>query len=212
MLYRLKTEADKLPISREEAQGYLKSHKDENPTLDLMLRAAVQHAEHYTGVDFGDNIWEFFLDAFPTTNIIVVNKHIVSSVAISYLVWNEGTMVNDPTTFAADQYQLVELEDCSQIVLKPDGIPNSPALGVWPDDLSEQQPAHGITITLTMKVPPFIEQAKEGILHLLAALWANRGDALAVLSSGGGKVALAQDLGRQSGAHTLLDFCAIPQI
>lgn len=212
MLYRLKTEADKLPISREQAQGYLKSHKDENRTLDLMLRTAVQHAEHYTGRDFRANVWELFLDSFPTVNTIVLNRSIVSSVVVSYLVWDDIS-ANIPTVFAADQYQLVELEDCSQIVLKPDGITNSPALGVWPDDLSDQQPAHGITITMTMKVPPFIEQAKEGILHLLAALWANRGDALAILSAGGGgNVALSQDLGRQSGAHTLLDFCAIPQI
>lgn len=210
MLYRLTEEAKKLPISREQAQDYLKSHRDENPTLDLMLRAAVQHAEHYTGVDFRANTWELLLDVFPTVDSIVLQRSIIASVAVSYLVWDDVD-TNDPTTFAADQYQLVQLEDCSEIVLRPKGITGSPAMGVWPADLSQQQPRHGITITMTMGVPPFIEQAKEGILHLLAALWTNRGDALTALQSGG-KVALCQDLGRQSGAHTLLDFCAIPQI
>lgn len=210
MLYRLKTEAPKLPISRDEAQGYLKSHRDENATLDMMLRAAVQHAEHYTGVDFRANVWDLLLDSFPTVNTIVLQRSIIASATVSYLVWDDVD-TNDPTTFAADQYQLVQLEACSEIVLRPKGITNSPALGVWPDDLSQQQPRHGITITMTMALPPFIEQAREGILHLLAALWTNRGDALTALQSGG-KVALCQDLGRQSGAHTLLDFCAIPQI
>ncbi len=64
-LYELTKAATKLPIGTEEARLYLKSSPAEDKNLGLLLRAAVQHAEGYTGVDFRANTWKLTMDGFP---------------------------------------------------------------------------------------------------------------------------------------------------
>ena len=212
--YELKTAGTVLPISVEEARLYLKSDEGEDANLALLIRAAVQHAETYTGRDFRANTWTLTLDGFPTNDRIVLRRCTVASVtAVRRFVWDENTATNVNTVVSSADYYLKQTQDWSEVLLKSNLPTNSPATGKWPTDVTKQQPEANVSVEFVTEPFAFIEEAKVGVLQHIAALWANRGDCLAALSAaGGGRVALHADLAAQSGADALLDHFRVSRI
>ncbi len=212
-VYELSAASAALPISVVEARGYLRSDEGEDATLGLLLRAVVQHAEAYTGVDLRANTWLLTLDAFPANDRICIAKHPVASItSITRLVWDDVD-TNVPTAVPTADYYLKRAESFSEVLLFSSAPTGSTATGSWPTDVSEQQPEKGIVVTFVTEAPEWVAEVKTALLHHLAALWANRGDCLSALSAaGGGRVALHQDMAAQSGADALLDHYRIARI
>jgi uncharacterized phiE125 gp8 family phage protein len=208
--YVLTKVSTKLPLSPEVVRAHLKSPKGEDDVVALFTRAAVQHCESYTGVDFRANTWTLIADCFPTSNRFLLKKSPVASVtSVKYLKFDGA--VDVLTTVPAVDYFLKQGASWSEILLHSSAPAGSPAAGVWPTDVSLHQPEANVEVEFLTGVPAFIEEVRVGVLHLIAAMWANRGDALESLSSVGG-VALAADLAKQSGANTLLDGFKIQRV
>lgn len=210
--YELKTAATKLPIGTEEARLYLKSDEGEDGNLALLLRAAVQHAEWYTGRDFRSNTWTLFTDGFPTTQRFCLRRSVVNAVSsIKYLEWTGAA--DELQTVPATDYYLKRTQDWSEILLRISGLTGSTASGAWPSGFEAEQVESNVEVEFTTKAGDFLEEAKVGMLQHLAALWANRGDCIAALqAAGSGRIALHRDLAAQSGADGLLDHFRITRI
>lgn len=212
-LYTLKQEATSLPVSLDEARQYLRADPSEDLSVGLLLRAAVVHAEKYTGVDFRTNTWTLTRDGFPSNSRICLDKAEVASVtSVSRLVWDDVSE-NVLTAVPSTDYYLKAGVGASEVLLLGSSPLGSTAAGSWPDNVSEQQPEANVEVEFVMGIPDLIEKAQAGILKLLAAFWVNRGDALAALQgTGRGQVALASDLGAQSGANADLDFYLVERV
>lgn len=63
---KLVTEPATLPVSIDELKAHSRiTFTDDDAVVEIYLRAAVNHAERFTGRAFIDQTWDYYADAFP---------------------------------------------------------------------------------------------------------------------------------------------------
>ena len=165
-LYELTTPGA-VPLKLEVVKSYLKLSKDndeDNDLLNLYLVAAVGHAEQYIGRDLRINAWTLLQDDFED-RILLRRDPIASITDVERLVSGVFVSVANPTT----TYYLKKGVQVSEILLLPDQS--------WPTDGDAADGReHTIRVTFKTQAHARVEQAKLGILRIVAYLYENRGD------------------------------------
>jgi uncharacterized phiE125 gp8 family phage protein len=58
--------AEEWPVSLEEAKAHLHvTFDDDDAMIDIYRKAAAESAEHFTGLAFYSQVWDYYVDSFP---------------------------------------------------------------------------------------------------------------------------------------------------
>jgi len=103
MAYELRTtEPAGVPISAEDAKKHAQvEHTDDDGYIALLIQAATNYAENYTGRAFFTQTLTHYVDAFPITTFKLQRRPILSVASVTYVDANGATQ-----TLAASQYKL----------------------------------------------------------------------------------------------------------
>lgn len=173
--YNLTTAAAALAVSLVEVKAYLKldaADTSEDAILTMLIEAATEQGEKYTGRDFINKGYTTFRDGFYDP--LELRKAKVSTIgSISYLV--SGVF----TALSVSVYGLQNVNDYPYIYLQ-DGQS-------WPENLDTIPQAVKIVFTsgygaASSSIPSSLKMA---ILNHVNYLYSNRGDCASECSSGG---------------------------
>lgn len=161
MGFRLITAPDALPVSVAEAKAACRIlHDDEDVYLELLIAAAADHVEKFTGRALVEQEWELVLDRFCDT--MPITKGPVTDV--SSIKYRDVDGVEQ--TVAEATYVLDDVSDPQAIVKAPTGI--------WP---AVGEGINGVTIRFTCGYVGALPTAiKQAILLMVAQWFANRED------------------------------------
>ncbi len=209
-VYELSSYGTPGPLSLDEVKEHLRlDDESEDASVTILLDAALIYVEGWTGREMRANTWTLHLDSWPANARICLRRSPVDTVtSIKRLVYAEGTGLDTLTTVTAADYYLKPGVDFTEVLLF-DTPTGSAKTGEWPDDLSEQQLERRIEVLFVTQAHSSIDLLKGGVLHLMGALWENRGDCLIGSAVSGWVLA---DLFRQCGAAGLLQSVRIPRI
>lgn len=156
-----RTNAGPTPVDVEAVKLHLKVEYDtEDDFLQLLLNAAIQAAESYSGRELRANTWTLIVDVFES-RICIRKSPVASITSVKYTV----TTTHD-TTVATSVYYLKKGEIASEVLLQ-DGE-------TWPTDIAEVEA--GILITFVTAAYQDADQANLAILRAVAYAFENRGD------------------------------------
>ncbi len=158
-----------LPVLLEEVKAYLKIDTDaDDAVITLLIEAATQFAERYTGRDLRTRTWVATLDRFTETHTdrIELRRNQIKAIS-SVKYWNDADTPVDTTVDAGDYY-LVKGQWWAFAVLK--------ASACWPTDVDDEQKEQRIRVTFTTVLPVAIEAIKVALLRILAQMHERRGD------------------------------------
>lgn len=86
MALRLVTAPTTLPVTLAEAKAHLRVDFDDDDTaITAMIRAAIAHAEQFTGRALIEQTWDLLLDAFPTGSIDLPRAPLIEVTGVYYL-------------------------------------------------------------------------------------------------------------------------------
>lgn len=75
MALKIITPPTSYPVSLAEAKAHLRfPDTDEDALIEIYRKAATEDAENFTGRAFIDQVWDYYIDAFPTTGAIKIPK------------------------------------------------------------------------------------------------------------------------------------------
>jgi len=193
------------PATLAQAKAYLRiDSTDEDDTLGLMLEAAILACEAYTARAFSDRTWTGYFDGFPLWGPrFVLQKNSIDSVtSVEYLKW-DGISADVWTTVPSTDYYLKPSQSYAELLNF--GAAEPVDATEWPyDEVSERHPEESVRVVFVTAADQNLPAMLPAVFEILAAMWANRGDCLAALSSGTFGL-LAQNYILQSGAATFLD-------
>lgn len=175
------------PLAIEEARKHLRlDTQADDAIVDLLILAALDIVEGFTGRELRENTWLVRLDCFASR--IPIDLHPVKQIdSITHVV------AAAPVTIASTVYYLKHLPQSAEIVL---GVDQE-----WPDDTDEIEQAIEITLT-TAASKEHAAAGKLGALHVLTHLYENRGDVDLPVS----------DLVRLCGAKRILDPITVVRV
>lgn len=189
------------PIDLSTAKSFLRVDSSADDTLITgMIDVVVDFASDYAGRQYRTgSSWQLLLDEFDD-RLCVRRSPVTAITSVERLVSNVWTAVSSSVYYMKNGALYPE------ILLKSGQS--------WPTDVDEIE--HGIRISFTTDAhAPSLEQAKQGILRLLAAMYEDRGDDEA-LTNGAGVGAVMfpaiNDLARKSGATQFFMSHRIPRI
>lgn len=160
-VYVLKT-AGTPPVSLSEMKGYLKmTTTTDDALITMMISAATQWGEKYTGREFRANVWQLMLDFFPC-RIELARDPVDTAIpaVITYVV------AGSPVTIDDSIYYYKKLTQSSEILLFDDEF--------WPTDGDDRE--QGIVVEFSTKAYFCLDMIKEGIMRHVAFWYRNRGD------------------------------------
>lgn len=158
-LYEL-ISAGTVPVDVEEAKCHLRiTHDAEDDFLLLLLNAATEAAEKYTGRELRANTWTLTIDEFEA-RICIRRDPVASITSITHLVDDSAEAV------ATTVYYLKRGPISSEILLQEDQT--------WPTDTDEREAA--IVVTFVTQAHRCTNLAKLAILRAVAFAFENRGD------------------------------------
>lgn len=188
------------PIDLAVAKSFLRvDSAADDALITSMIDAAVEYASDYTGRQYRTGAtWRLMLDEFDD-RICVRRSPVVAITAIERLVSDAWVAVT-PSTYYLKQGVMFP-----EVLLKSEQA--------WPSDVDEIE--HGIRIDFTSEPhTASLEQAKQGMLRLLAAMYEDRGDN-EQLTTGAGVGAVMfpalNDLARKSGATQFFMSHRVPR-
>lgn len=157
------------PLTVAEVKAYLKIDTSaDDDVITLLIQAATQFAEKYTGRDLRTRVWVATLDRFNETHTdrLELRRNQVDTIT-SIKYWNDEDTPVDTTVDAADYYPKKE-QWWTYAVLKSSSD--------WPDDVDDEQEEQRIRVTFTTVLPECLEEIKVALLRILAAMYECRGD------------------------------------
>lgn len=106
MGYKLKTAPAVEPVSLTEAKLHLRvDHDDEDDLIEMLITAARQQAENYTGRAIINQTWELTLDQFPDDDMALPPAPLSSITSIIYKDLNGvNTTASASTLYEPDIY------------------------------------------------------------------------------------------------------------
>lgn len=88
------------PVSLDEVKSFLRlTGSDEDSVLELLIKSAREFAEVWTGRQCLTSTWDYYLDAFPDTEILLPRSPLQSVTSITY--YNTGNVL---TTWSSSEY------------------------------------------------------------------------------------------------------------
>ena len=100
MALKLITAPADYPVTFAQAKEHLRvDASDDDSTLDIYLKAAVQQVEEWTGRALIDQTWELTLDEFPTNELRIPKPPLIEVVTVKY-----DDEIGDEYTLATTEY------------------------------------------------------------------------------------------------------------
>jgi len=165
MIYDRTADIATEPISTAEAKLWIKQDLSADDTIvDMVVSAAREFVEDYTGRSVAAQTWTAVMDGFPTDGrmLIPLVRPPVTGVTSIVYVATDGSN----TTWSSADYRLVA-GDAQALLGLADGAS-------WPTDVAD---VHGaVTITYTAGYATLPNALKSAMSALVAHLYANRGD------------------------------------
>lgn len=163
MQYRIVTPVATEPLLLEEAKLHLRLGSDttEDSLVSMLIGAAREYCESWTGRAFATQTIEAYLDAFPTENYIELPKPPMQSVTSVIYKDSAGTS----TTMTATTQYIADTESpIGRIVL--------PYNASWPSFVA--YPVNPIKIKYVAGYTVIPESLKQAMLLLIGHWYANR--------------------------------------
>lgn len=147
-----------LPVSVDEARSHLRVDDSlDDAAIEAMIRAALAHAEKWTGQPFESQTWEQVLDAFPAAAIDLELGPVLSVTSVAYDDEDGAEQTVDAENFVLDT-----ASRCGRVV---------PSAGFeWPATLDAIN-AVRVRFVVGAGAP---EDVRHSILLLIAHWYANR--------------------------------------
>lgn len=157
------------PLTVAEVKVYLKIDiKSDDDVITLLIQAATQFAETYTGRDLRTRTWTATLDRFKETHSDRIELRRNQIGVINFVKYFNDETTPVLTTVDAADYYLKKEQWWSYVVLK--------AFSSWPADVDGEQEEQRITVEFITILPVNFEEIKVALLRILAAMYEDRGD------------------------------------
>jgi uncharacterized phiE125 gp8 family phage protein len=196
---RSETNTGEPPIKLSDLKTYLRVSGDaDNDVLTLMLGAATDYGEQYTGREFRANTYVLHMDAFAGSRICLRRSPVASVTSITHLV------SGSPVTITASDYYLKKGPRFSEIVLT--------STASWPTNTDDIE--HAIEVTFVTEAYSRIDLCKLALQQHLAHVYENRGDDSVLLASNSRRSGgvLGSEGALASGAIGLYNQVRIPRV
>lgn len=164
---KIVTRASVQPVSLEEVKAHLKvDFDDDDDLIESFIEAAVEHAEDFTGRALVEQVWDYFLDEFPSGAIELPKPPLISVDGVFYQASGSEEQFDDAS-------YVVDLAGEPARISLIDG-------GSWPT-VSEQSNAVRVRFTAGYAdgddSPPAVNVSpaiKAAIKLIVGSLYANR--------------------------------------
>lgn len=82
---RIVTAPQSYPVTLAQAKAHLRvDFDDDNDLIELLIKAATEYAENFTGRSFIDQVWDYYLDEFPDGDLKIPNPPLIEVVGVFY--------------------------------------------------------------------------------------------------------------------------------